>query len=207
MPLKRHSVHAETLALEQLHIDSVNPEVIVLASLVIAFKFLEDCHERTQYFAHHWGQDVWTCEQIHVTEMRIMESLDWRILPLWDQELIGDALADMQKAGRQAKRAATGSGNSGDVDKLRFFTSPMTIPMSPGQAVVGIGLQLTPVDTPTEEKSPGAFGGGIFQNLGNPSLFRGPPVIAQEFRRQPREHRRYHTVHRLDGLIDGMTHP
>ncbi|OIW31958.1 hypothetical protein CONLIGDRAFT_557181, partial [Coniochaeta ligniaria NRRL 30616] len=84
------------------HIDAVCPEVIVLASLIVAVKFLEDYQEPTHHYASNWGNDLWTCEQINVTERCIMESLGYRIMPLWDRQLIEDALADMQRAGRQA---------------------------------------------------------------------------------------------------------
>lgn len=86
------------------HIDAVRPEVIVLAALIIAVKFLEDCQEPTHHYASSWGNDLWSCEQINLTERCIMESLGYRIMPLWDRELIKDALADMERAGRQAIR-------------------------------------------------------------------------------------------------------
>jgi len=134
---KRHTIPASPIGLNQLHIDCVKPEVIVLASLIIAVKFLVDLQEPTQYYRTAWGKDMWTCEQINVTERCIMESLDYRILPLWDPRLIGDALCDMERAGKQA-----------------IFPSPAMNDdrhkrsMSSGMAVLGLGLQLTPTETP-----------------------------------------------------------
>lgn len=125
----------------QPHIDCVPPEVIILASLMISFKFIEDCHERTRYFASLWGADEWTCEQINLTERCILESLDYRLLPLWDPELITEALRDMKRA-----------------DNLPD-ASPRTSPSQPrkhghhgsvnsGKAIYGIGFQVTPDETP-----------------------------------------------------------
>jgi hypothetical protein len=141
---KRHTIPASPVAesqlRNQLHIDSVNPEVIILASLMIAVKFLEDCHEPTRYYRSAWGKNMWTCHQINVTERCVMESLGYRILPLWDSRLIADALGDMQRAGRQAVVPLHHYDNDDDDRHKRS--------MSSGQAVFGLGLQLTPVETP-----------------------------------------------------------
>jgi hypothetical protein len=155
---KRHTIPTSPLVGNQLHIDSVYPEVIILSSLIIAFKFLEDCHEPTQYFSSSWGGDLWACEQINATERCVMESLGYRILPLWDRRLIGDALADMERAGRHAlspsqqqqqPREACLPGSSEDLHRRS---------MSTGKAVAGLGLQPTPAETPNCET---AFGGPI----------------------------------------------
>jgi hypothetical protein len=138
-----------TPAAVPLHIDAVRPEVIVLASLIVAVKFLEDYQEPTRHYASNWGNGIWTCGQINVTERCIMESLGYRIMPLWDRELINDALADMDRAGRQA-----------NLDRQRFDSavSTMSLPMRPRKIVTGFGQQLTPADTPTCEHV--AWGGG-----------------------------------------------
>lgn len=96
---RRYTLPAQ---LVQLHIDSVRPEVIVLAALMIAVKFLEDTEENTQSYALRWGNDIWTSAQINRTEQCIMENLGYHIMPLWNRELIDDALKDMQRAGWQA---------------------------------------------------------------------------------------------------------
>ena len=86
----------------QLHIDSVRPEVIILAALVIAVKFLDDQECPTKDCSRDWASDMWTHEQINSTQNCIMQNLGYRILPLWTKDLIGDALGDMDRAGRQA---------------------------------------------------------------------------------------------------------
>ncbi|KAK4463721.1 hypothetical protein QBC42DRAFT_60401 [Cladorrhinum samala] len=156
---KRHTMPASPVGATQLHIDCVNPEVIILAALVIAVKFLEDCQEPTHYYRSAWGKNMWTCEQINVTERLIMESLGYRILPLWDPSLIGDALNDMERAGRQMVYPPQPRNK----DKQHHGRSA-------SEAVVGLGLPLTPAETPVLENGPvirhdvdqdvrGAFGG------------------------------------------------
>lgn len=87
---------------ERLHIDDIFPEVIILAALVVAAKFVEDSQEPTTWYAGAWGRGLWTCAQINQTERCIMENLNYRIMPLLNRELIADAVADMQLAGRFA---------------------------------------------------------------------------------------------------------
>lgn len=86
----------------QLHIDSVNPEIIVLAALVIAVKFTEDPEQASQFYCDDWGQGLWSSSQLNTTERCVMENLNYRIMPLCDEELIADAMADMQLAGAHA---------------------------------------------------------------------------------------------------------
>ncbi|KAK1759342.1 hypothetical protein QBC47DRAFT_103690 [Echria macrotheca] len=145
---------------QQLHIDCVSPEVIVLASLMIAQKFIEDFNEPTSYFRRRWGSDVWTSEQINVTERCIMECLDYHLLPLWNPRLIADALDDMDRAGRQALlpsppcRAFAAPGGSAHA---RSISTPGG-GCGGGQAIFGLGMQLTPVESqsPTSENCPTA---------------------------------------------------
>lgn len=142
---KRHTLPASPLPDRHLHIDCINPEVIILASLIIAIKFLEDAPHSTSYYSSAWGKNMWTNEQINVTERCIMESLGYRILPLWDPTLIGDALIDMERAGKQVLQPLHGSS----AGHRRF--------MSSGHAVFGLGLQITPVETPVSETSSPKF--------------------------------------------------
>lgn len=80
-----------------------------------------------------------------------MENLDYRIMPLWERELIDDARSDMKRAGKLALRES-GKNGSLKVDHSRS----VSVPVSAGQAVLGFGFQLTPLDTPldtpTEER-------------------------------------------------------
>lgn len=131
------------------HINSVFPEIIILSALVVADKFVEDMQSPTQYFVSTWGNNQWTCEQVNFTERCIMESLDYRIMPLWDPALIKQARHDIEMARREIIQESTGGvGGSGSIeDGRRHFKS-----MSSGHAVVGLGLQLTPAATPDAER-------------------------------------------------------
>ncbi|KAH8173239.1 Cyclin-like protein [Sarocladium implicatum] len=96
---KRHTLPAaSTLDHRQIHIDSVGPEVIVLAALVIASKFTDDLQASTLYYCRAWASDSWTHEQLNATERCIMASLDYRILTLCDEDCLTDAMVDMQLA-------------------------------------------------------------------------------------------------------------
>lgn len=84
----------------QLHIDTVQPEIIVLAALVVADKFTEDSEQTTQAYCTAWGRGLWSSEQLNATERAIMESLDYRIMPLCADDCLADAMVDMQLAGQ-----------------------------------------------------------------------------------------------------------
>ncbi|KAK3190510.1 hypothetical protein K4F52_003531 [Lecanicillium sp. MT-2017a] len=105
---KRHSLPAtpsidqgRQLFEPQLHIDSVSPELIVLAALVIAEKFTEDDEQPSQHYCASWGGSRWTAAQLNATERSIMEALNYRIMPLCAEDCLADAMADMQLAGEQ----------------------------------------------------------------------------------------------------------
>ncbi|KAI0017497.1 hypothetical protein F4780DRAFT_588792 [Xylariomycetidae sp. FL0641] len=146
---KRHTLPSAmfSAASQATHIDSVPPEVIVLAALVIAEKFVEDMQETTtQWFATNWGGDVWTSEQINYTERAIMENLQYRIMPLWDPVLIKEARHDIEMARREVVEEinnATANAGAENKKQQHHFKS-----MSSGHAAVGLGLQLTPAQTP-----------------------------------------------------------
>src|SRR5699024_4029536 len=96
---KRHTLPAGAPQ-AQLHIDSVHPELIILAALVIAVKFLDDRHAPAAHYVTAWGGGLWSCGQLNATERCVMENLGWRILPLCDEDLLADAMVDMQLAAR-----------------------------------------------------------------------------------------------------------
>ena len=125
------------------HINSVFPEIIILAALIIADKFVEDTNNPTQHYVSAWGNNLWTSEQINFTERCIMESLGYRIMPLWDPVLIKQARHDIEMARREIIQESTSSTNTNTEDCRKHFKS-----MSSGHAVVGLGLQLTPAATP-----------------------------------------------------------
>ncbi|OAQ95775.1 hypothetical protein LLEC1_08195, partial [Akanthomyces lecanii] len=87
-----------------LHIDAVQPEVIVLAALVIADKFTEDSEQSTQAYCAAWGRGLWSSAQLNATERSIMESLGYRIMPLCAEDCLADAMVDMQLAGQDCCR-------------------------------------------------------------------------------------------------------
>ncbi|EXF81091.1 hypothetical protein HER10_EVM0010517 [Colletotrichum scovillei] len=145
---KRHTLgHSPLLdrrRQQQLHIDSVQPELIILSALIIAAKFTDDCHDSTSYYSSNWGKDTWSCEQINVTERCICENLNYRIKPLVDDEdLLADTMVDMQLAARHYNSARPVQPHEMGHSKSKSMTI--------GTAVIGLGLQLTPVDTPKSE--------------------------------------------------------
>lgn len=86
---------------EKQHIDSVHPELIVLAALALAVKFLDDKQQTTRMYASIWGKDLWTWDQVNFTQRVILENLGYRLLPLWEERIILEALGDMKRAGGQ----------------------------------------------------------------------------------------------------------
>ncbi|KAI0889225.1 uncharacterized protein GGS22DRAFT_68882 [Annulohypoxylon maeteangense] len=135
---KRHTLPSGIV--QAVHIDNIFPEVIILAALIIADKFVEDLQETTQYYCSSWGRNQWTCDQINFTERCIMENLGYRILPLWEEKLIKQARHDIEMARRELLDA---ENEMGDESKMAKHVKSM----SSGHAVMGLGLQLTPVET------------------------------------------------------------
>jgi hypothetical protein len=76
-----------------------------------------------------------------------MENLGYRLLPLWTEELIGDALEEMERAGRYASRRVGHSmPQTPELDLKAVFS---------GKAVWSAQKQLTPAETPLLENIPG----------------------------------------------------
>ncbi|KAF7867001.1 uncharacterized protein EAF02_009787 [Botrytis sinoallii] len=73
---------------EEQHIDSTHPEVIVLAALILAMNLIDDQQGTTLYHAQKWARGLWSCDQINFTQRAIMENLNYRLLPLWKEELL-----------------------------------------------------------------------------------------------------------------------
>jgi hypothetical protein len=99
--VKRHSLPStpRDAPRQQLHIDSVRPEIIILVALIIAEKFTQDSQQPPHFYRLAWGRGLWSKEQLNATEQRIMESLDYRLLSLCDEDCLTDAMVDMQLAG------------------------------------------------------------------------------------------------------------
>ncbi|PBP28883.1 hypothetical protein BUE80_DR000204 [Diplocarpon rosae] len=135
------------------HIDSIHPELIVLSALILAVKFLDDRQQRTSEYAIEWGRDVWTCAQINFTQRALLENLGYRLMSLWQEEIILEALEDMQRAGRQYEREPSIHDVEENwqvdacFDAFGFNLGPRGY-VHAGKAIAGHGAQLTPVDTP-----------------------------------------------------------
>ncbi|EPE10625.1 hypothetical protein F503_05720 [Ophiostoma piceae UAMH 11346] len=146
-----------------LHIDAVFPEVIILAALVIAAKFDDDGHatqQPAQAYCTAWssGASLWTGAQLAATERCIMQSLNYRIMPLLNNELLADACADMRRAGvqtlrlrkmRTATSSSTVSKEQAIMTPPKEFVvaacgSPSPPSLPPSAAPPGLGLQLPP---------------------------------------------------------------
>ncbi|KAK4043417.1 hypothetical protein C8A01DRAFT_43725 [Parachaetomium inaequale] len=181
---KRHTIQASPKGATQLHIDSVNPEVIVLSALIIAFKFLVDCQEPTHYYRAAWGSNTWTCDQINVTERCIMENLGYRILPLWHPALIADAVGDMQRAARQAALLPPLPRN-GEPPHKRSASSADALSSSHT-------FPLTPVETPVSEDGPTVVVNPLREAMGDDAFGGGgpSPVDASMLHLPPRTKRK-----------------
>ena len=145
---------------EKQHIDSVHPELIVLAALALAVKFLDDEQQTTRRFASIWGKDLWTWDQVNFTQRVILENLGYRLLPLWEEGIILEALADMKRAGGQGSpvcdnwdeetcySGSFGSQRNGGSNGHRGN-------INTGKAVRRNSQMITPVETPMAENSRG----------------------------------------------------
>ncbi|KAG6006410.1 hypothetical protein E4U21_007076 [Claviceps maximensis] len=159
--LKRHSLPPTSLVYQHqqhqmLHIDSVPPEIIVLAALVIAAKFTVDAPRQTQYYCNAWGRGKWSHHQLNVTERCIMESLDYRIMPLCDEDCLADAMVDMQLAGQQLDHdmrelTPPESVASNDYDSNFVLGHSRSKTMADSTMATGLGLSLTPLESPVAE--------------------------------------------------------
>jgi hypothetical protein len=163
---------------QELHIDSVRPEVIILAALIISVKFLDDQQLTTRLYSEDWGAGMWTCDQINATQRSIMENLGYRLLPLWSEETIGEALEEIERAGRYASRfAGKITPQKPELDMKAVIS---------GKAIWSAEKQITPAETPMAENMRGtldvapetrsAFGfdrGGMNEDLALPRMTVG----------------------------------
>ncbi|KHN95707.1 Cyclin-like protein [Metarhizium album ARSEF 1941] len=165
---KRHTIPATPILYQHqqhqmLHIDSVPPELIILAALVIAVKFIEDPQRPTQYYCNDWGHGTWSHDQLNATERCIMESLNYRIMPLCDEDCLSDAMVDMQLAGKQLDWGAShpsppqsvASSSSGDSEGDSMISRRRSETMAPSTAALGHGPSMTPSEPPRATSSEG----------------------------------------------------
>lgn len=121
--------------------DPAFPEVVVLAALIIADKFVQDSEVSTKYYGKKWGEGLWTCEQINFTERHIMEVLDYRILPLYEDDNLGQARQEIDDVRCELLNETS--------EWAREYVLYKTQPTYAEQGV-NIGLP-TPVATPKSE--------------------------------------------------------
>ncbi|KUJ16786.1 uncharacterized protein LY89DRAFT_566116, partial [Mollisia scopiformis] len=134
--------------LETQHIDEIHPEIIVLCALILAVKFLDDHQQSTREYRDQWGLNLWTCEQINFTQRILLENLGYRLLPLWEETIILEALEDMERASRQYEPEIFNDEEEEDWESENKHYNLVRIG---GKAVLGLGNQLTPVETPMAE--------------------------------------------------------
>ena len=126
-----------------------------MCALILAVKFLDDVQQVTREYARDWGWNLWSCDKINFTQRCILENLGYRLLPLWEESIILEALEDMERAARQPS-PEIGSDEDWDTDTcFGNFGGELERKMSDGKAVVGLGEQLTPAETPMVENIPG----------------------------------------------------
>ncbi|KAK0129080.1 hypothetical protein ONS95_001021 [Cadophora gregata] len=144
--------------ISQQHIDSVQPELVILGALILAVKFLDDAQQRTSEYATEWGRGIWTCPQINFTQRVILENLGYRLLPLWEESIILGALEDMERAVQQYTPEIYSDSEEWEADTcFDSFDFPKNLVGVPGmgKAVLGFGNQITPVETPGVENARG----------------------------------------------------
>lgn len=139
--------------IDEQHIDSVQPEIIVLSAMILAVKFLDDAQQTTKEYAEAWGNGLWTCKQINFTQWCILENLGYRLLPLWEHSIIREALEDMERAGRQHTPEIYDLDEDWDAATcFESFSEPaQERKPSNGKAVLGLCELLTPAETPMVE--------------------------------------------------------
>ncbi|ESZ91635.1 hypothetical protein SBOR_7997 [Sclerotinia borealis F-4128] len=154
-------------ASEEQHIDSTHPEVIILAALILATKFIDDQQGTTSYYAQKWAKGLWSCDQINFTQRSIMENLGYRLLPLWSHDIIEGAKNDMSRA---AKRQSSASYCMQDWSMSMANCGIGGRPMSSGKACIGIDRENTPQPTPVETPMTENLGMGNERPLGGTSM-------------------------------------
>ncbi|KAJ3501176.1 hypothetical protein NM208_g16988 [Fusarium decemcellulare] len=103
---------------------------------------------------------MWSHQQLNVTERCIMENLNYRIMPLCADDCLTDAMVDMQLAAQQpdwelhAYNSPDSASSDDESDENNYIpTHSRSKTLSSGKAILGLGLSLTPVDTPATEIS------------------------------------------------------
>lgn len=114
-------------------------------------KFVDDEQVRTREYVDTWGEGTWSCEQVNFTERKVLEDLGYRLLGLWEEERLLEALCDMERAGEQARSAPYSSSEEDWENEMNCKEFGEEKGFSTGKAVPGLGAQLTPAETPMPE--------------------------------------------------------
>jgi hypothetical protein len=132
----RKTLPLTSLPEEQRHIDLVRPEIIVLTALMIADKFLEDEQMSGEGWREVVAGDRWGKEMIRATEHAILDNLGHRLMPLWKEELLEEAIADMERCEKRARHrrmlsvSSTGSAassKSSNVEQTEEMETPRPV--------------------------------------------------------------------------------
>lgn len=136
MPLE-DATESQKDAANKPHVDLIRPEIIALAALLLASKCVTDSQVHTS-MAKKAGDDQWSCRQINHAEMCILENLNWKVMSLCVEEELNIAKADMERAGRNARKRLLKRLGQTDAAKKEGGTEP---------AKTGINSLLTPNDS------------------------------------------------------------
>ncbi|KAL3418315.1 hypothetical protein PVAG01_10031 [Phlyctema vagabunda] len=118
------------------HIDTVRPELIAVSALILATKFVHDAQQDTIKYIQDWELGFWSCDQVNYTQRCLLENLGYRLMPLWQEHIIIEALENMERAGNQIDSWE-------DVIALADETNV--------KSFQGVGDQLTPAGTPVDD--------------------------------------------------------
>ncbi|PQE31216.1 cyclin protein [Rutstroemia sp. NJR-2017a WRK4] len=161
------------------HIDSTHPEIIVLAALILAKKFLDDDSASTRYYAAKWGQAAWSCDQINYTQRCVMENLGYRLLPLWEDKIIQEAKMDMERARKQYVASSSAASSMCMGMGMDYEWEMKERRLGFGQACMGL-QQPTPVETP------------MIENLGTSEMMVGTATLSRKTKMAFRGEGAYH---------------
>ncbi|KAI9783822.1 MAG: hypothetical protein M1839_003158 [Geoglossum umbratile] len=108
------------------------PEIVALASLMLAAKFLDDRSTPTSFWAQRISGGRFSCNQLNTTERLILHELDFEIQPFCSPECISRALRALKAAGKHRP-------GTREVERSHHQRSPESA--SSGEARVTFNLQ------------------------------------------------------------------